>query len=144
MSCVFCDIAGGRAAGHIVEQDDLALALLDINPFVEGHCLVISRRHVEWWHELNDDEIAGLFQMAKRVAKRLDATFSPEFICLYARGRRIPHTHLFLVPTTKGDVLDRFFNDLEKLQESSPALASLKTTRALTEAASKIRSAGSC
>ena len=39
---------------------------------------------------------------------------------MYARGRRIPHTHIFLIPTAKDDVLDRFFNALEKFQESPP------------------------
>lgn len=140
MTCVFCDIAAGHAQAHIIEEDELAFALLDINPFAEGHCLVISRRHVQWWHELNDDEIASVFQMAKRVAVRLGATFSPEFVCMYARGRRIPHTHIFLVPTTKGDVLDGFFNALEKVQESAEKLAGLRTNDALAATAARIRS----
>jgi histidine triad (HIT) family protein len=138
VNCVFCDIVAGRAPAHIVEESELALALLDINPFTEGHCLVISRRHVEWWHDLDDDEIASVFQMAKRVALRLGKTFSPEFVCMYARGRRIPHTHIFLVPTTKGDVLDGFFNALEKFQESPDRLAALKTKNALSATAARI------
>lgn len=44
---------------------------------------------------------------------------------MYARGRRIPHTHIFLVPTYKWDVLDRFFNPLELFQESPQDLAAL-------------------
>ena len=140
MPCVFCDIVAGRAPAHIIEENELALALLDVNPFVEGHCLVISKRHVQWWHELNDDEIASVFRVAKRVAGRLGATFSPEFVCMYARGRRIPHTHIFLVPTTKGDVLDGFFNALERFQESPETLAALRTHDALTATAARIRS----
>ncbi|HSP14383.1 MAG TPA: HIT family protein [Thermoanaerobaculia bacterium] len=139
MTCVFCQIAAGRAPAHVLEEDALALALLDINPFTEGHCLVISKRHVQWWHDLNDDEIASVFQMAKRVAVRLGTTFSPEFVCMYARGRRIPHTHVFLVPTTKGDLLDGFFNALERFQESPQILAALKTNEALTATAARIR-----
>lgn len=138
--CPFCEIVAGRAPAHVVDEDALALALLDINPFTQGHCLVISKRHVAWWHELNDDEIASVFQMAKRVANRLGATFAPEFVCMYARGRRVPHTHIFLVPTTKGDVLDGFFNALERFQESPDRLTALKTPDALAATAEKIRS----
>ncbi len=138
MSCVFCEIVAGRAPAHIIEENELALALLDINPFAEGHCLVISRRHVEWWHDLDDDEIASVFQLAKRVALRLGKTFSPEFVCMYARGRRIPHTHVFLVPSAKGDVLDGFFNALEKFQESPEKLVALKTREALAATAARI------
>ena len=139
--CAFCEIVGGRAPAHLVDEDDHALALLDINPFAEGHCLVVSKRHVPWWHELTDEEIVSVFRMAKRVAQRLGAAFSPEFVCMYARGRRIPHTHVFLVPTTKGDVLDGFFNALERFQESPQALVALKEPHALAAAAEKIKSA---
>jgi histidine triad (HIT) family protein len=138
-ACAFCEIVAGRAPAHVIEQDERSLCLLDINPLIEGHCLVISRRHAPWWHDLDEEEIVSLFRMAKRVARRLQKAFSPEFICLYARGRRIPHTHLFLVPTTKGDVLDGFFNALEKFQESPAELAALKPQSRLARTAKKIR-----
>ena len=138
-SCIFCQIVRGRAPAHILEEDSLSLCLLDINPFAEGHCLVISKRHVPWWHDLTEEETISLFCMARRVAKRLMATFSPDFVCLYARGRRIPHTHIFLVPTKSGDVLDGFFNALECFQESPEALASLKKPTALAETKKAIR-----
>jgi len=76
--------------------------------------------------------------MAKRVAVRLRVTFSAEFVCLYARGRRIPHTHVFLVPTNKGDVLDGFFSALERFQESPEKVADLRTAESLSATASKL------
>ncbi len=138
-SCVFCQIAAGRVPAHIIEEDAFSLCLLDIHPFAKGHCLVISKRHVPWWHDLTEEETSSLFCMARRVAKRLMVVFSPDFVCLYARGRRIPHTHIFLVPTARGDVLDSFFNALERFQESPEALASLKSPAALAEAERIIR-----
>lgn len=138
--CVFCEIVAGRAPAHVVDEDPLSLALVDINPFAEGHCLVISKRHVPWWHDLDDDEITSVFLMAKRVANRLGATFSSDFVCMYARGRRIPHTHVFLVPSAKGDVLDGFFNALERFQESPEKLAAMKTSDALAATVARIRS----
>lgn len=140
MDCVFCEIVAGRSPAHVVDADEASLCILDINPFAEGHCLVLPRRHVPWWHDLEDEEIASLFRLAKRVANRLRETFDCEFVCLYARGRRIPHTHVFLVPAMKGDVLDGFFNALEKFQESPPALTALRGPDALANAAQKITS----
>jgi histidine triad (HIT) family protein len=139
-ACVFCEIVAGRSPAHVIEQDERAVCLLDINPFAEGHCLVLSRRHVPWWHDLNDEETASIFTMARRVANRLRDVFAAEFVCLYARDRRIPHTHVFLVPTRKGDVLDGFFNALESFQESPPKLAALRDHRSLARVAEKIRS----
>ena len=138
-TCVFCEIVAGTAPVRVVDEDELSLCLLDINPLAEGHCLVISKRHVPWWHDLTEEETVSLFTMARRVARRLDRSYSPDFVCLYARGRRIPHTHLFLVPTVRGDVLDASFNALERFQESPPALAALRDAERLNEAAQRIR-----
>ncbi|MDM7935788.1 MAG: HIT family protein [Methanothrix sp.] len=125
-SCIFCEIVAGRAPAHRIHEDDLSLCILDINPFSEGHCLVIPKRHVPWWHDLTGEEISSLFGVARTAAGKIMKAFQPDFVCMYARGRRIPHTHIFLVPTYRGDLLDRFFNALELFQESPPSLVSLR------------------
>ncbi len=133
--CVFCDIIAGRADAYKIYEDEYSICILDIHPYTKGHCLVVSKRHVQWWHELTDKENASLFKVAKIVANRMMDKFHPDFIFLYARGRRIPHTHVFLIPTYSGDVLDRFFNALENFQESPEELTRLKEPAAMAEAA---------
>ena len=140
-SCVFCDIVTGRIRAQRIWEDDLTLCILDINPFSTGHSLVIPKRHVPWWHELSDEENSSLFKGAGIVARKMMAALRPDFVCMYARGRRIAHTHIFLVPTVKGDVLDRFFNALELFQESPVHLAGLREERAMMDAADLIRQA---
>jgi len=71
VKCVFCEIAAGKAPGHIVQEDDLFLTLLDINPLSEGHCLVIPKRHVHWWHDLTRKVTDSLFRMAQEVAGKI-------------------------------------------------------------------------
>ncbi len=137
-ACVFCEIVAGRGRAHRIASNRHALAILDIQPFAPGHALVLSRRHVRWWHDLTAGEAAGLFALAHRVARRLARTFEPELVCLYARGRRIPHTHVFLVPGGRGDVLDRHFNELEKKQESSPELDRLRRPASRRAAARRL------
>jgi histidine triad (HIT) family protein len=137
--CVFCRILAGEAPGHLVAGNDLAVALLDINPLGRGHCLVIPRRHVPWWHHLDSAETAAVFDLARRVSARLVEVFAPDFVALYARGRRIPHTHVFLVPTCAGDPVDRHFNALEGWQEGAAALAALRDPDALAATARLLR-----
>ncbi len=137
--CIFCRIVAGNAEAHRVYEDDLSLAILDINPLAEGHCLVIPKRHVPWWHDLTARETESLFSVARIVAGRIMKAFKPDFVCMYARGRRIPHTHIFLVPTYKGDPLDRFFNALEGFQESPKILASMAERSSMEETAEKLR-----
>ena len=139
--CVFCEIAEGRAPAHRVCEDEFSLCLLDINPFSKGHCLVISKRHVPWWHDLNEKETESLFKLARTAANKIMKAYKPDFVCMYARGRRIPHTHIFLVPTVKGDLLDRYFNALEKIQESPAELAKLRDKAIMKDVAKKLKAA---
>lgn len=137
--CIFCAIAADQAPTHRIFEDELSYAILDINPLSRGHCLVIPKRHVPWWHELTEAETTSLFNAARLVARRMMTVFQPEMVTVYARGRRIPHTHLFLVPTHDDDPLDRFFNALEKFQEIPPELTRLREPAAMLEAARLLR-----
>jgi len=141
-ACIFCEIVKGRAHSNKIYEDDLTICILDINPLSRGQALVIPKRHVPWWHELSLEENASLFRVAKIVAEKMMDSLQPDFVCMYARGRRIPHTHIFLVPTYSGDVLDRFFNALELFQESPKRLAALSETKSMEETADLIRKAG--
>jgi histidine triad (HIT) family protein len=138
-NCVFCEIGAGRAPAYRVYEDALSYAILDINPYTQGHCLVIPRRHVPWWHEMTEEETNSLFNAARVVANRMMEVYKPDFVLTFTRGRRIPHTHIFLIPTFSGDLLDRFFNALEKVQESSHELARLRETSSMEEAAQMLR-----
>jgi len=137
--CVFCDIVKGKEQAHRIYEDDLSLGILDTNPLAPGHCLVVSKRHVPWWHDLNEQETESLFRVARVIAQKIMKAFHPDFVCMYARGRRIPHTHIFLVPTFSGDLLDRFFNALERFQESPEDLARLKERSSMEEAANRLK-----
>ena len=138
-NCIFCDIITGKKETHLIYEDELSLCLLDINPLAEGHCLIIPKRHVPWWHDLTVEETESLFRVVKKVSEKIMQTFRPDFVCMYARGRRIPHTHIFLVPTSQGDPLDRFFNALEGFQEAPEYLSRLKQKDRMKETADRLR-----
>ena len=138
-TCIFCDIINGKAKSYKISENKLSIAILDINPLSRGHCLVIPKRHVPWWHDLNEEENQSLFSLAHAVAGKINKAYKPDFVAMYVRGRRIPHTHIFLVPTFKGDPVDRFFNTLEGFQESADVLVSLKNERSMKETCKKIR-----
>lgn len=140
-NCIFCRMVAGKAPAHKIYEDDHCLAILDINPFAKGHCLVISKRHIPWWHDLSEKETVNIFRVARIVARKLMKTLKPDFVGMHARGRRIPHTHIFLVPTFPDDMLDRFFKALEKAQESPPGLVKLAEQQSLQEMADLIRKA---
>lgn len=133
-SCIFCDIVAGRAPARIVQENEFSFAVLDINPLSSGHCLVLPKRHVPWWHQMTEAETESLFKLARAVSRKIMRAYRPDMVTMYVRGRRIPHAHIFLVPTFAGDLTDRHFNALEAFQESPPKLTRLREKRELDRA----------
>lgn len=72
MSCLFCKIIAGEIPAKIVYQDELLVAIEDINPAAPLHLLLIPRKHVASALELTeaDDRIVGhLFRVAAGIAR---------------------------------------------------------------------------
>ena len=141
LKCIFCDIIAGKDSAFRIIEDELSMVILDIQPYTKGHCLVIPKRHVQWWHEMTDEETASIFKHAKKTAEKLMAVFKPDFVSLTTRGRHVLHTHIHLIPTHSGDVIDSFYNALEKFQEDAGNIAKLRNEKVLVEAAEAIRNA---
>lgn len=45
--CIFCKIVAGEIPSFKLDEDDHVLSFMDVNPFNDGHCLVITRGHYE-------------------------------------------------------------------------------------------------
>jgi histidine triad (HIT) family protein len=110
--CVFCQIVLGAVPAAIVFEDAVSLAFLDTRPLFPGHCLLIPRQHVETLLDLPDEQVAPVFQNAKRVARAVERGLQADgsFIAINNRvSQSVPHLHIHIVPRRKGDGLRGFF-----------------------------------
>ncbi|HZB97068.1 MAG TPA: histidine triad nucleotide-binding protein [Candidatus Sulfotelmatobacter sp.] len=100
--CIFCRIAAGEISADIVHQDDLAVALRDLNPQAPTHILVIPRRHVSSVAELGEGDeqmLLRLLSVATSLAReegldqgyRLVTNVGPD------AGQTVHHLHLHLL-----------------------------------------------
>jgi histidine triad (HIT) family protein len=106
--CVFCKIIKGELPSwKIIENNDV-IGVLDTNPSAEGHCLIIPKTHVRYWHNLNDAETSAVFTTAKLVANQIKKKYKPDFVCIFVRGGRVKHTHIVLFPSYESDKLSGF------------------------------------
>ncbi len=62
--CLFCKIIKGEIPAEIVAENDHALAFRDINPQASTHVLIIPKVHIPSTHDLNNENIDALSQMA--------------------------------------------------------------------------------
>ena len=71
----------------------------------KGHTLVIPKREVDYFYDLEDDELAEMIVFAKQIAKKIQATTQCKKVATVVLGLEVPHAHIHLVPmNTEKDV----------------------------------------
>ena len=101
--CVFCAIACGEIPSFKVYEDDLVLAYLDINPFSEGHTLVIPKAHTTGLLDTPDETLAAVIARVKKVAAHLKNALPCEGFNILQNngavaGQSVNHVHFHIVP----------------------------------------------
>ena len=103
---IFSKIAAGEIPSYKCAGNDKFYAFLDINPLAKGHTLVIPRREVDYFFDMDDDEIAGITVFAKRVAAAIKKAFPCRKVGMAVLGLEVAHAHVHLVPMqSEGDML---------------------------------------
>jgi len=98
MASVFTLIMEGKIPGNFVYQDDIAVAILTIQPIREGHVLVIPREEIDQWSDLPLETAAHLTKVSHKIANAMKTIFPSKRIGLMIAGLEVPHTHIHLVP----------------------------------------------
>lgn len=120
-NCIFCAIVAKRAPASIVYESDGAMAFLDIHPVVEGHTLVVPKRHCRNLFDLDDESGRAVMHASRVVARALRAAFKADGLTVLqsnerAGGQTIFHYHAHLVPRFLGDgLMSR--PDIERLMQ---------------------------
>jgi histidine triad (HIT) family protein len=102
--CFFCEVANGsQNQWQVIEECKLTLTLLNGRQFEVGQCVVIPRRHAPTLLDLKVAEESAVMAAAKRLAKALVQSYSPDGVLLYQNngvgsGQEVPHFHLHVVP----------------------------------------------
>ncbi|MBI2656264.1 HIT domain-containing protein [Candidatus Woesearchaeota archaeon] len=69
--CIFCQIIAGKVQSRKVYEDDIVVALLDINPANPGHILLMTKEHYSIMPQVPDDEIAHVFMVSKSLSNSM-------------------------------------------------------------------------
>ena len=122
---MFCQIIAGDASAHVVLDDEVCVAFLDVRPVFPGHVLLVPRAHHETLVDLPPDLIEPLFARARLLAdavpRALDATGT--FVAMNNKvSQSVPHLHVHVVPRRPKDGLRGFFWPRQRY-ESDEAMA---------------------
>ena len=105
--CPFCTLPAER----IIDSNEYGLTIRDGFPVSSGHTLIIPKRHVGSWFEIDADEQLGLLDLLTRAKIILQDELSPDGYNIGindgpAAGQTVPHLHMHLIPRYKGDQED--------------------------------------
>jgi histidine triad (HIT) family protein len=135
--CLFCEIVAGRAPAHVVLDDEVALAFLDVRPLFPGHTLLVPRAHVETLADMPDSLLEPYFSRAQRLSRAMETVLGAagSFVAMNNRvSQSVPHLHTHVVPRNPKDGLRGFFWPRGKYGSDEEAAAVADRLRSWLEA----------
>ena len=108
--CIFCKIVLGQSPSFRLLEDEDTLAIMDIFPASEGHCLVLTKEHYATLFDITDEAFAAVSRSVRRVARAVNQALSPAGLNLVqANGagahQTVNHFHVHVLPRKLGDQL---------------------------------------
>jgi histidine triad (HIT) family protein len=105
MASIFTKIINREIPGYIVAEDEKNIAILDINPLVEGHTLVIPKNEVDYYFDLSESDYESINRFSKKLATAIKSVIPCLRIGVAVVGLEVPHTHIHLIPlNSMGDI----------------------------------------
>ena len=102
MPSIFTKILNGEIPCHKILEDERFFAFMEIKPVNPGHVLVIPKKEVDYFFDLDDATLAGLMVFAKKVADAVKKAVPCKKVGVMVAGLEVPHAHVHLIPILGG------------------------------------------
>ena len=107
-NCHFCGLSEDR----ILDESDTCLVIYDLYPVTPLHILIITKRHVTSYFELDSQEREEVQQLIDIHQQRISnedksvTGFNIGINCGEDAGQTVMQCHVHLIPRRKGDIDD--------------------------------------
>ncbi len=104
--CIFCKIANGGIPRETIYENDNFFSISDANQQIDGHSLVISKKHFETILDLPSTLGTELLDCIKKTSLILIEKYNAEGFNLVnnnfeCAGQAVKHFHLHILPRRK-------------------------------------------
>ena len=106
MSTIFTKIINREIPAYIISENNKFIAFLDINPLSIGHTLVVPKKEIDHFFDLDDDFLTEILLFSKKISKAIKKVTRCNRVGLSVIGLEIPHAHLHLVPLNEMNDID--------------------------------------
>jgi len=106
--CIFCEIGKGTGVADRIYENDNFFSVSDANPKVEGHTLIISKKHFKTILDLPSSQGLELLDCIKKTSLILMKKYKATGFNIVQNNFRdanqvIDHVHFHIMPRKKGD-----------------------------------------
>ena len=88
MNCIGCNLVNKKENVSIVFEDGYGCNILDRNPYNEGHILILPKKHIRYFDELDENTANSVIKASKIISKAIRILFNPDGITVLFRDMK--------------------------------------------------------
>lgn len=109
--CIFCKIICGDIPSMKVYEDDYTLAFMDIAKDVDGHIVVVPKKHIKSILDCDIFTLNSIMSTVKIISNHLVEHCGYDGVNLLnaseeSAGQSVPHFHIHIIPRNTDDGID--------------------------------------
>ena len=104
--CLGCRLSNQLETVNIVYENEYVCCILDIEPFNEGHTLILPKKHYLDTEELDVETANAIMIASMAISKALKKLFHPDGITICQNGGKfndLTHYHMHVIPRFEGE-----------------------------------------
>ena len=127
-NCLFCKIIKGEIPSYKIYEDEYTYAFLDISKDVDGHTLVVPKKHFNNTLDCDEVTLTHIMKTVQLISNHYINNCGYSGVNIYNNNgssaqQAIMHTHYHIIPRKDNDNFDIF----TKLNESHYSLDEIHT-----------------
>jgi histidine triad (HIT) family protein len=118
--CIFCKIIKGDIPSKTVYEDDIVKVFLDVNPNTDGHMLVVPKKHITDFTEMDDETLTHIHHVIKDMKKLIYDNLGAiglKIVNNYGVEQLVKHYHIHLIPVYEEGSFEYKYADASKIDE---------------------------
>ena len=123
MASIFSKIIRGEIPCYKIAENEEFFAFLDISPLAKGHVLIVPKREVDKYFDLNSEEMYGINLFAKGIAFAIENAIPCKRVGVAIVGLEVPHAHIHLIPLNSVEDINFERQKLKLSQEEFEEIA---------------------
>ncbi len=114
--CIFCSIVNKNVSSYILEENDKAVAILELNPVSEGHSIVLPKAHISV-----DELPKSVMNLAQKIAKRMKKKLKCDDVKIETSNFQ-GHSMINVIPIYEGKGMEKKKAEEKELEKMKKML----------------------